>query len=284
MFRTLITAGILTAVSAFAADTALISLVPAEAKVVGGVHVDKTISSPFGQYVLEQFRDTDPNFQEFISASGFDPRRDLRDIVFASTTAERKGPGLIIAQGVFNGPQLLSAIQTKQGGTASSYRGINLVEKDGHAIAVADGSLAIAGTTSLVRAAIDRRSATGAASALTTKAISVSSRYDAWMVTSEVFVAPLPANGPNRQPFPVSPNFRGILETSGGLTFGSIIQFSAEALTRSDRDAQALVDVIRLAASLLQMNGSSAEMQVLQPIFSSLVVNQEGSTVKLSFS
>src|ERR1051325_9305106 len=99
------------AVSAFAAEPTLISLVPAEATVIGGIHVDSTVSSPFGQFILSQVNQGDKDFQEMIAATGFDPRQDLREIVFASASQQAKGPGLILARGVFNGPQILSAVE-----------------------------------------------------------------------------------------------------------------------------------------------------------------------------
>jgi len=287
MFRNALALAVL-AVSGFAADASLIGLVPPEAKVIGGIHIDRTVTSPFGQYVLSQVKDSDKDFQQFVTATGFDPRRDLREVIFASPAAGQHGPGLIIARGVFNGPQILTAVQTKNGGTLSTYQGVSLLEHDGHGIAIADGSLGIAGEANLVRAALDRRSATaGAQTALAAKAIQTSNKYDAWMVTSGVFVAPLPGRRTGSQSTSAiaGPNLEGILETSGGLTFGTLVDFKAEALTRSDQDAKALADVLKFLASMVQMGGDkNPETQTLQTILQSLNVQTSGSTVQMSFS
>jgi hypothetical protein len=45
-----------------------------------------------------------------------------------------------------------------------------------------------------------------------------------------------------------------INEASGGIRFGSTITISAEATTRSEKDAQALVDVVKFVAGMVQLN------------------------------
>jgi hypothetical protein len=83
---------------------------------------------------------------------------------------------------------------------------------------------------------------------------------------------------------PGSAGLQGIVETSGGVTFGATIQFAGEALTRSDKDAQALVDVVKFITSMMQMNSTNPDTQKLQPILDSLQVSAQGTTVKMSFS
>jgi hypothetical protein len=45
-----------------------------------------------------------------------------------------------------------------------------------------------------------------------------------------------------------------INEASGGIRFGDTVSISAEAITRSEKDAQALVDVVKFIAGLVQLN------------------------------
>ncbi len=285
MIRRFFLLSAIAAVAVFGADNSLLSLVPADAKVAGGVQVTRTVASPFGQYVLSQMGQNNAHLQEFIDATGFDPRRDLQELVFASTgapTGGQKGPGVVLARGVFNGPQILNAIKAKEpAGTLTTYRGVPLFDKNNHGVAIADGWLAIAGEINMVKAALDRRAGSGAASPLVTKAAAAGSRYDAWMVTNGVFVAPLPGKAGGS---PLAGGLQGIVETSGGLTFGNNVQFSGEALTRSAQDAQALVDVVKFITSMVQLNASNPEAQKLQPLLSSLQVAAEGTTVRMSFS
>ena len=46
----------------------------------------------------------------------------------------------------------------------------------------------------------------------------------------------------------------GINQMSGGIRFGDTVTISAEAVTRSEKDAQALVDVVKFFAGLVQLN------------------------------
>jgi hypothetical protein len=45
-----------------------------------------------------------------------------------------------------------------------------------------------------------------------------------------------------------------INQMSGGIRFGDTVTISAEAVTRSEKDAQALVDVVKFFAGLVQLN------------------------------
>jgi len=286
MIRNAIALAAFAASTVFAADATLISLVPADAKVIAGVNLATAENSPFGQYVLSQIRDSDKDFENFVTASGFDPRRDVREVVFASPAGGHKSPGVVIAGGVFNGPQILSAIQAKEtGGTMTTYNGVSLLDKDGHSVGFADGSIAFAGQSALVRAAIDRRGSSPPLSAFASKALATGKLYDVWMVTNGLFVAPLPKSkgaAANSNPLGAV-NLQGILETSGGLTLGTVVQFNAEALTRSNQDAQAMADVVKFIASMVQMNGNqNSEFAAIQTILQSLNVQTDGTTVKMS--
>jgi hypothetical protein len=78
---------------------------------------------------------------------------------------------------------------------------------------------------------------------------------------------------------------QGITETSGGLTFGDVVRFDVQAVTRSDEDALGLVDVIHFLSSMVQGNGSqNPDVQKLQPVLDSLDVKAEANLVKVSLA
>src|SRR5260370_30991921 len=68
---------------ASAADPQLLKLVMPDAKVVSGIDIDKVRSTPFGMFFLNQLPAPDPEFQQFVTPTAFDPRRDLTQILFA---------------------------------------------------------------------------------------------------------------------------------------------------------------------------------------------------------
>src|ERR1700685_3305429 len=75
----------------------LLNLVMPDATVVSGMNVAQSLTSPFGQYILSQMQFNDSEFVQFISTTGFDPRKDLLEIVAAtpSTGSSTTHSGLI---------------------------------------------------------------------------------------------------------------------------------------------------------------------------------------------
>ena len=94
------------ALSAFAAvDPALLALVPPGTKLVSGVQLNQARSSEFGQYLLNRIHTDDESFQKFTEETGFDPRHDLDEFVFATTGpgADNTHPAFaILARGTFD--------------------------------------------------------------------------------------------------------------------------------------------------------------------------------------
>lgn len=283
MIRTVLAVATLT-ISAFAAEVPLINLVPPDAKVIGGMNVARTLSSPFGRYVMAQMKEDDPNFRKFIDETGFDPCRDVRDIVFASPTTA-KHAGLVVARGVFNGPQILAAIQ-KKGGTTTTYRGVQLVTSpDGKsAIGIADGSLAIAGEQQFVKAAIDLRSGGATTTALARRAVDFDSRYDAWFVADGAMMPTPSTPRPNSPMQAPAAALAAIQQSSAGVEFGSVVRVTGEAITRSDKDAQALVDVVKFMMSMAQLNRDNADVQRFESIANSINISAQANTVKFSLA
>src|SRR5690349_13946973 len=71
-----------------AADPQLVALLMPDAKVVGGINVDQAKATPFGQYVLTEMQQAtqDKKLQEFIATTGFDPSRDVHELLMASNS------------------------------------------------------------------------------------------------------------------------------------------------------------------------------------------------------
>ena len=273
----------ITAVAAVAANGPLLSFIPPDAKVIGGIHVDRTLNSVFGRFVVSQMNDNSSEFHKFIDATGFDPRMHLREMVFASSDTNRKS-GVVIARGVFNGPQIANFARS-HGGTATNYKGIDVISgKHGQSIAVFDGDTAVVGEERFVRYAIDQRGGRGTAAtaAIFAKAATLQSQFDGWVVAAGVFTPGLPGT---KTPAPPAAALAGIEETSGGVQFGSVVRVTGEALTRSPKDAQALVDVMRFVVGMAQGTASSnPDAKLLEPLFTSLNLTTDASTVRLTMA
>ena len=166
-----------------AVDPALLSLVMPDAKIVAGVQVQQAQASALGQYLMSQIP-ASADFDKMVAATGFDPRRDLREIVAASPGT--KDLGIVVGRGVFQ-PQRISGMAALSGGTVSNYKGQELIAGKGSmgSIAFLDASTVVLGDTASLKAAIDRRLTGGQPSAdLRQRAIEASTRNDAWVVTA----------------------------------------------------------------------------------------------------
>lgn len=292
-FAALLTVSALFSASAMAAvDPALLALVMPDARILTGIQVDQSKTSKFGQFVLSQITDN-ADLQKFASESGFDPRRDLREIVVAATGIDGKG-ALVIGRGSFQKDRILSAAKVG-GGVASTYKGVEMVSASSEntlsTIAFLDSSTALVGDATSVKAAIDRRisGAAGLSAALAAKARETGSQADAWFVT----LAPLAEFlGGKMGDANLGGAMQGNLlekvkQASGGVKFGATeVGIGFEAVTPTDKDASALADVLRFLASMLQSNQGSSDPKASKAasLVDKLKLTTQANVMKLSLS
>ena len=255
--------------TAFAAtDPSLLRLVMPDAKVVAGLQVTQTKNSLFGQFVLSHMQVEDDTFKKFMAQTGFDPRRDVSEIVMASNweQATPESRWLVAARGNFNLSSITSAA-TANGGVIVGFQGVNILsytpetKPDGKpqaasGIAFFDSSNAVMGDLSSVKAAIQRKQSKASPSGtLMAKVRDLSAKNDFWFVTlvpiSE-FAGAMP--DPNLSSAMKGNLLAAVHEASGGIRFGDNVAISGEAVTRSDKDAEALVDVFKFVAGMVQLN------------------------------
>ncbi len=250
--------------AALAADPGLLRLVMPDAKVIAGLQVNQSKNSVFGQYVLSHMQMDDLSLNKFIQDTGFDPRRDVSEIVIASnwTSTDPQSRWLVLAKGVFD-VHKIEHVAEGNGSTITNYQGVDIYsyaaqakDQPDNAIAFLDAGTAAVGDLPSVKASIDRLKSNAAASGqLMSKIGLVSAKNDFWFVTlvplsefsehrarSELERRDEEQHADGRQPG----QRRHPLRRPGPL--------SAEAITRSEKDAQALVDVVKFVVGMLQMN------------------------------
>src|ERR1035438_3439084 len=110
-----------------AVDPALLNLVMPDAKVLAGVNVLSAKSSPFGHYILGQFA-TNANFAMATTQVGFDPTKDLIEVLTASNAVQGSPGGLAMATGTFNVSAITTAAVTQGHVVTETYHGVNLLE------------------------------------------------------------------------------------------------------------------------------------------------------------
>src|ERR1700682_6463435 len=239
---------------AFSADPALMSLMMPDARVIAGMQVDQTKNTQFGQFVLSHMQTNDASFQKFMLDSGFDPRRDVTEIVMASTW-QQTSDWLVVARGTFN-PAKIFSTALANGGHRTSFQGVDILygdegkqpvaERTG--IAFFDSVSAAMGTVDAVKGAIQRKQShtTVTTGPLFDKAREVSAKNHFWFVTQ----VPVSEFAAARRKQNLGGAMKGnmlqaISQASGGVQFGPTVKIIGEAVTRSDKDAAALVDVAR---------------------------------------
>jgi hypothetical protein len=278
------------ATAAAGVSPALLNLVMPDATVVSGMNVDQSVTSPFGQYVLSQMQFNDSEFLKFMSATGFDPRKDLHEMVAAtpSTGSSTAHSGLILGRGVFN-PAMIIGSATAQGGVITNYHGFNLIgpppgqSTESVSLAFLDGATAALGDTASVQGAIDRKIAGAKYSgALAQTAIQVSASNSAWFATA----TPLSDFMSTRQsgnlgPVSQSGLIQSVTAASGGAQFGTTaVTLSADAVTASPQNAQALVDVLKFFVSMIAGNANAPAN--VASIATSAQFSVNGSTAHIS--
>lgn len=272
-------------------DPTLLNLVAKDPKTVAGVDVDRASGSPFGQKVLGEFKDEDGDFRKFMEGTGFDPRRDLREVLMVSDGGQNKPENtLILARGFFN-PAKISSFLRQEGKTSSFYKGVEIWSESksgtGHqgSVALLNSSITAFGDSARVMEAIDRlgQATSGMSASLRARVEEWSGKTDAWFISTvplnEVGVGKSGSNQVMPQGFSVD----SIKEAYAGVKFGSDLQISGETLTRSNQDAQALADVLRFFVSMVRMNAKPG-MEGLLRVADTLKVEVSGATTKFSLT
>jgi hypothetical protein len=239
-----------------AADQQLLNLVMPDAKMLAGVNVSQAKTSPFGQFVISQVPAQDQHLQDVITKTGFDPRRDLDELLLASNGAQSNPSHLTLACGTFNVTQIKAAA-TAAGATSEVYKSITIVEnlKHGQAFAFLSHtcdsgfSIAVAGGVADVKGAIDRQTAPAKVDA----SLLVTADQDAWAASlvPPPAIQP-PANAPNVPAVP-STVFQNVQQAHGGIRFGANVMLNAQLQADSAQNASALANVLQFLLNLGQM-------------------------------
>src|SRR5260370_29186501 len=126
-FRSVVVCLALVEAIVWAADTAMLSLVMPDAKVMAGAQVNRVKNSPFGVFILSHLQLDDPDFQKFMAATGFDPRRARSELLIASSLSQNDPSSwLILAKGTFDAPRIQGLAQTA-GAVITPHKGIAII-------------------------------------------------------------------------------------------------------------------------------------------------------------
>lgn len=252
-------------VTAAASDSALMNLAMPDAKVLVGANVSKILASPMAKQIASQIEGGNPQVQQLFEGTGFDPMRDIHEILVASTGQGHNPPTIVLVRGTFDVPKI-TAFVSSASYAPTTYEGVTVLESaqgahrgQASGVAFLDNSTAVAGDLDQVRAAIRRRARGGAFhAALASKADMLSRRYDIW-IYSAISMSDLATSVPNPNMRQVGDVLKSIQEVSGGMRLGPDMEIAAEMVTGSEKAANSLADSLRVLIGLMTMNQQGAD-------------------------
>ncbi|MDQ6699803.1 MAG: hypothetical protein M3Z36_06430 [Acidobacteriota bacterium] len=215
-------------------DPVLAQLVPADAVSLFGARMDQIKSTPLYQKLIAQKKLQ--QFDEFAAETGFDPRRDVRELVVASNGKDT----VVLARGNFH-------LSNVQGVAKSMYKGYTLYTRDDAGYSLLDSSTAVAGNLAELRAALDQYK-TGnraATAALLAKAQAIPGQYQVWAVSiggADFLARNLPQSGNGA-------NFGKIFRSLENTMFEADLRNGLDAIAQGNchtaKDAKDLGDAAR---------------------------------------
>jgi hypothetical protein len=202
------------------------------------------------------------------------------------------------------------------GATVTKYQGIDLIVGDSsggnrnrrgkaapnasangaaraNGVAFVDASTVLIGEVPLLKAAVDRR-ITGAVftGPLAVKAQSVSGQNQAWVASLSPASDLVPSLGPGAAGVDLPPGANmalNLLQSITGLSVGlqltgNNVTLNTEASTRTDKDAQALVDVLHFLVAMGQANRKDPQTGGLATLADAASISTKGTSVVLTIT
>jgi hypothetical protein len=251
-------------------DATLAALVPADATMLAGARMDVIRSTPLYKKLLAQKRLE--QLDEFAQRTGFDPRRDVRELLIGSNGKD----SIIAARGAFS-PHAF------QGVTKGSYKGYTLYTRDAGGVALIDSSTAVAGNLPTLHAVLDRYQAGSRSgpAALLSRARQIPPENQIWSVSSgfENFITgaiPQTGNAAN-----VGRILQSLENTMAAADFRTGVNGVLSGLCHTEADAKNLGDAARGMAGLGRLSVPDNQPELLR-VWDGIQVEQQQRTVKIT--
>lgn len=265
---------LLAAHAAIAGDSDLPDFLPPGIKVMFGVQVRRIVASPLAQGFTPDASAMGRagDWQKIVSMAGFDPIKDIEEVLMASTGVGSQGqtpPMLLIARGNFNLERFAAH--------AKPYHGVPVLEGGAGStgvVAMFDASTAIMGELPEVHAAIDRRGA-GAPldAALAATVASLRGKYDIWGLGDKPSSL-IPAGA---KPDGLDSGLNSIDRFQFGISLSHGLELAAELHAASAKDVEKLTASVGFIEMLMKLQQPAAN----SPKFN---VSVKDGTIKLALA
>ena len=255
-------------------DNVLAKLVPADSQALFGARMEQLKTAPlFTKLVGEQ---KISQLDAFAAETGFDPRRDVRDLLVASSG--RPNTGVLLARGNFHVADVKNFQKVK-------YRGyvLSLTPKEDAGYCIMDSTLAIAGPTASMKAALDQylSSKKDAATELLDQARAVPPQFQIWSVSTggaDFLANNLPHEG-NAANF--GKIFRSLENTHFQADLSRGLNATAQGQCHTEADAKSLNDAVRGLIGFGRLSVPDNQPELLR-LWDGLHVDQNQRTITIT--
>jgi hypothetical protein len=255
-------------------DNVLAKLIPADSQALFGARMEQLRNAPLYTKLLGQQKL--PQLDSFAGETGFDPRRDVRDLIVASNG--RPNTGVLLARGTFHVVDVKTLKRVQ-------YRGyvLSLSTKEDSGFCIMDSTLAIAGPTASMKAALDHYMSAGKneTTELLTQARAVPQQFQVWSVSvggADFLANNLPHDG-NAANF--GKIFRSMENTHFQADLSHGLNATAQGQCRTDADAKSLSDAIRGLIGFGRLSVPDNQPELLR-LWDGLKVEQNQRTITIS--
>lgn len=234
-------------------DNVLAKMVPADTVSLVGMRMEQLESTPLFRDLVAQgkFQPMD----QFVRESGFDPRRDVRDLLLASNGKQT----VLLARGSFH-------LNLPPAAKKIDYHGYAIVTGGQGGFCILDSTLAAAGPLPILEAALDqyKSGARNNASVLLTRARSIPEDYQLWVVTAgngSLISENVPGAAKGLD---VGRIFRSLQNVLLEVDLRKGIKGFAEGYCPSAQDAKSLSDAARGMVGMARLNTPEGQPDLLR--------------------
>ncbi len=251
-------------------DNVLVRMVPPGSKSLAGAHMDQIKATAFYRNLVEQRKLS--QVDRFAKDTGFDPRRDVRELLFVSTPSG----GVLLARGTFPlHPQVSDTKPLRHG----KY---TLQTSGGSGFCILDATLAAAGDLKSVETALDEwtSGAHTAAQPLLGRARGVDPQSQFWGVSAG-FAGFLADNMPGAgRGIDFSKIFQGLEDTWFQASFTNGFQALVHGATTTEQDAANLRDTMKGLIGFGRLSVPENQPEMLK-LWDGIAVEQDGRTISI---
>lgn len=263
-----------TSTKGVALDTSIEKLIPGDTVVLAGIQVTEVEASPVYKRLMgdRMF----PELEKFAKQTGLDPRKDLKEVVFASNGTT----GLMIARGNPADVPKLESLLEKEGAQRIQVGSHTLLSKGDTAVSFVGNTIAVAGKADYLKSILSGQQSDDVKKRnVLARTAALPQNKHIWVVAVGGFAPmPLPEQGNLAN---LNRVFRSLDTTLLTLDLRDGVSLSAQGFCTDDEGAKQLHATLRGLIGFGRLSTSGDNPEMLR-FFDSIKVEQDKAEVRVS--